>query len=554
MKDLFRSFVLLFACCPSILCAQEKTASPPVWSQPPRLIVGVVIDQMRTDLIYRYWSNFGNDGFKRLISEGAFARNAHFDYAPTYTGPGHASIYTGTTPAYHGIVGNDMFLRATGGGLYCAGDPQMAGVGCEGPAGQRSPVNLLSTTIADELERRTARRSRTIGIALKDRGAILPIGRTGDAAYWFDGAKGHFVTSNWYMETLPAWLTKFNGEDRALKYLQNTWDLSLPRERYLQVLPDDNPYEVPLPGATTATLPQDLAAISGGNVGLITQTPWGNKITTDVALAAITGEGLGADEITDLLALSYSSTDILGHRVGLRALELEDMYIRLDREIARLLNELDSVVGKDRYMLFLTADHAAVDVPAYLKDLRGSAGYFDQGAMRTKVEAALVQKFGEGNWITTIINEQVFINENLVREKNIEPRKIQQVVVDLLLSDPQISHAIGAADLTSNVYPEGALRSLQRGFMPQRSGDVCFALRPGLLEVSELPPGKGTSHGSVWNYDTHVPIIFFGHGVKKADVTRRISITDIAPTVAIITGMIMPDACIGNPIEEFIRR
>lgn len=534
--------------------SQESTASqPPIWSTPPRLIVGVVVDQMRTDLIYRYWNNFGNDGFKRSIIDGAFARNAHFDYAPTFTGPGHASIYTGTTPAYHGIVSNDMFIRATGGGLYCAEDEQMSGVGCEGPSGQRSPVNLLSSTIADELERRTARHARTIGVAIKDRGAILPIGRTGDAAFWYDPASGDFVTSTWYRDALPDWLKEFNARELPEKYLNNKWDLILPRERYTQVLPDDNPYEIAVPGATKAVLPLDLAAISTDNPSLLANTPWGNTLTTDVALAALAGEALGADEVPDLLAISYSSTDMLGHRVGPRALELEDMYIRLDAEIARLLKALDEQVGKDRYLFFLTADHGTVDVPGYLKDLRASAGYYDQGKLRERLEPELIKHFGEGKWVDAIVNEQVFLNWRTINEKKVDASDVQRVIVNVLLQEPEISHAIGAVHLVSNTYTDRVLGNLQRGFMPQRSGDVIFALRPGMLDLSEMPEGKGTSHRSVWNYDTHVPVIFFGYGVRSADVTRRISITDIAPTIAIITGMTMPDACIGEPIEEFIR-
>ncbi|MBP7451046.1 MAG: alkaline phosphatase family protein, partial [Flavobacteriales bacterium] len=297
-------------------CAQHARAQqPPTWQVPPKLVVGIVVDQMRADYIYRYWDNFGDGGFKRLVNDGAFLRDAHFDYAPTYTAPGHASIYTGTSPALHGIVGNDLFDRKLGRDRYCAEDTTRKTVGMAGGVGQRSPINLLATTLADELERRTERRSRTIGIALKDRSAIFPIGRTGDAAYWFGGGPdGAFVTSTWYTNELPAWLQRFNAERPAVKHLANTWDLLLPRERYHEVLPDDNPYEMPLAGTLTPTLPVDLKALytSSGSTGIITYTPWGNTLTTDLALAAMEGEDLGMDGITDLLAMSYSSPDILG--------------------------------------------------------------------------------------------------------------------------------------------------------------------------------------------------------------------------------------------------
>jgi predicted AlkP superfamily pyrophosphatase or phosphodiesterase len=360
-------------------------AQPPSWQAPPKLVVGIVVDQMRVDYIYRYWNNFGEGGFKRLINEGAFLRNAHYTYVPTVTGPGHASIYTGSVPAYHGIVANDRYDRASGTTIYCVKDSTVQGVGS--PAAQSSPSQLLATTLADEIERRTDRQGKTIGVALKDRSSVLPIGRTGDAAYWF--VNGSFVSSTWYMKELPKWVNDFNAQQLTQQYLAQKWEPILPIEKYHQVLPDANPYEQNLTTGASNAFPYDLAALSKGpaGLGLITATPWGNTLTTDMALAALEGEQLGKDKITDLLAISYSSTDILGHKMGPRAMEVEDMYIRLDREIARLLTELNKSVGPGQFTLFLTADHGAVDVPAYLKDLKGSAGYVDVRDSRLEEEA-----------------------------------------------------------------------------------------------------------------------------------------------------------------------
>jgi predicted AlkP superfamily pyrophosphatase or phosphodiesterase len=535
-----------------MLPAQTST-----WQAPPKLVVGIVVDQMRTDYLYRYWDNFGEGGFKRMVREGAFLRDAHFDYAPTHTGPGHASIYTGTTPAHHGIVANDMFVRSTGKGLYCVQDDSMTGVGGSGYKGQRSPYNLLSTTIADELERRTDRRSKTIGIAMKDRGAILPMGRTGDAAYWFfEGAEGHFATSSWYMSELPRWVQEFNDQGLAAKYLGTTWDLLLPRERYHQVLPDDNPYEEPLMGATTATLPQDLDALfeaGARNTALLRWVPGSNTITTDFALAALKAEQLGMDAITDLLAVSYGAPDELGHNMGPRALELEDMYLRLDRELERFFNALDEQVGKGLYTVFLTADHAAVDVPEYLKDRKASAGYVDMQALVTLVEATLSDRYGEGKWVRKRIKEQLFLNDSLIAVRKLDPAVLQRVAADALLTDPNIAEALTAADLVRFAYPDGIRNKVQRGFMPMRSGDVCFVLRPSYLASWPGMVKQGTEHGSPWNYDTHVPILFFGQGVAKGEVLRHISITDIAPTIAMLVGMTVPDASSGEVVPEVIR-
>lgn len=540
-----------------LLPVQAQRPEGPAWATPPRLVVGIVVDQMRVDYIYRYWDNFGQGGFRRLVNEGSFQRDVHYDYAPTHTGPGHASIYTGTTPMHHGIVANDMFVRATGGGLYCVQDDQAAGVGGTGIKGQRSPANLLATTLADELERRTDGRSKTIGVAMKDRSAILPVGRTGDAAYWFfEDAEGRFATSTWYMSALPQWLNAFNARKLALQYLGERWEPLLPLERYHQALPDDNPYEEPLIGDATPTLPLDVPALFAKgekNTALIRWVPRSNTLVTDLALAAMKGEGMGADTITDLLAVSYGAPDEVGHELGPRALEVEDMYLRLDRELERLLKALDEQVGQGAYTVFLTADHAAADVPAYLKDLKGSAGYVDMQGLVASVNAALAQRFGPGTWVRKRIKEQLFLSDSLITANKLDRELVQREAVAALLQLPGIADAITATDLMRIPYPTGIRNAVQRGFMPQRSGDVCFVLRPGFLPSWPGMSLKGTDHGSPWNYDTQVPVLFFGHGVVPGEVLRRTSICDIVPTVSAIVGMSLPNAASGEVVTEVLR-
>lgn len=548
------SAAIVFTLAGVIGCSAQQPV--PTWQDPPRLVVGIVVDQMRADMVQRYWSNYGEGGFRRLVREGAYLRNTHYNYAPTYTAPGHASIYTGTTPAYHGIVGNDLYDRRAGTEGYCATDANVKGVGCADAAGARSPFRLLATTLADELERRTERRSITVGISLKDRGAIMPIGRTGDAAYWFTGGvEGAFATSTWYRTELPAWLQRFNAEGRAAKYLDRTWDLLLPRERYHEVLPDDNPYEIPLSGAATATLPQDLAALhkTAGSTGILAYTPWGNTIVTDMALAAMEGEGMGADAAPDLLAISYSAPDILGHRVGPRALELEDMYVRLDRELERLFKALDAQVGKDRYVVVLTADHAAADVPAYAKDLKGSAGYVPTNEVRAELEAALVGRYGAGPWVRHVLNEQVWLNDSLIAQRGLDPVPMQDLVARTLLQRADIAFAYTADQLQRTVLPTGPGQAVQLGYQASRSGDVAFVMLPGYFERMGEGPGRGTTHGSIWNYDTHVPLLFMGQGVRPGEVVRRTHITDIAPTLSMLLGTALPDAAIGEPVPEVLR-
>ncbi len=522
--------------------ATAANAQP--WTGPPRLVVGVVVDQMRTDYIYRYWNNFGEEGFKRLVREGSFQREAHYDHVPTYTAPGHASIYTGTTPAHHGIVANHPYRRELGKTWYIARDTTVQGVGTTSDRGQRSPSQLLASTLADELELRTAKRSRTIGVALKDRSAIMPMGRMGDAAYWYVGGKeGRFVTSTWYRGQLPDWLQRFNEQELPAKYLDRTWATLLPIDRYQSFGPDDNPYELPLADRVKPTLPLDLGALraAGEDLDLLVYTPWGNTITTDLAIAAIEGEDLGADDVTDLLAISYSSPDELGHLMGPRALEVEDMYLRLDGELARLLHYLDRKIGTGKYTLFLTADHGGADVPALLKDAGASAGYT---AMRDL--AQWLDDHGFAGQVEKVRPGQIYLRPEAHDGAADE-------VAHVLSYHPGVSTALSAHSLLRMEELRGEARAMARGFMPTRCGDVAYTLRPGYMEEEYGSGGKGTSHGSPWNYDTHVPVFFFGKGVVPGEVLRRTSIVDVAPTVAALVGMARPNACIGEVVHEVVR-
>jgi predicted AlkP superfamily pyrophosphatase or phosphodiesterase len=531
--------VLFASLLPAFLGAQ------PAWQHPPKLVVGIVVDQMRLDFLYRYWDNYGDGGFRRLVGEGSFQRDAHYNYVPTQTAPGHTSIYTGTTPARHGIIANYPYDRTRRRSYYIALDTTVAPVGTSSSSARRSPVNLLASTLADELELRTGRRSRTVGVALKDRSAIMPIGRTGDEAYWFVGGKeGNFVTSSWYRNALPEWLQAFNAKRLPAAYLDRTWSLALPRGRYHSPLPDQNPYEENWAEGLPATLPLDLRKISGdgNNLDAVKHTPWGNTLTTDLALAAIDGDSLGMDDVPDLLAVSYSSTDELQHAMGPRALEVEDTYIRLDGDIARLLKHLDEKIGAGNYTVFLTADHGGGDVPAYLRDLKGSAGY----TYMSDIRADLVKQ-GLGAVVDTIRNDQVFLRKDA-------PEGSAEAVARALNEDPSIAYAASADQLLEGTNGSDLARAMAKGLMRQRSGDVLFALRPGFFRGHKGWKEQGADHGTAWNYDTQVPVIFFGKGVVHGEVLRRTWITDLAPTVCAILGMSLPNAADGEVVPEVLAR
>ena len=535
----------------ALLCTAVR-AQQPSWQHPPKLVVGVVVDQMRVDYIYRYWDNFGDGGFKRLVRQGAFLRDAHYTYVPTITGPGHASIFTGSIPAFHGIVANDRYDRAARSTIYCVLDTSVRGVGSDM---RRSPSQLLATTLADEIEHRTDRKGKTIGVSLKDRSSILSLGRTGDAAYWFAGATGLFCSSTWYMTSLPKWVDEFNARGLAGRYLDQTWTPYLPIERYHQAMPDSNKYEEPLVTGTRPGFPFPLRdwRAKGAGLDLILGTPWGNTLTTDMALAAMEGEALGKDGITDLLAISYSSTDELGHNVGPRAVELEDMYIRLDVEIQRLLTELDGRVGIGEYTLFLTADHGAVDVPQYLSDLKGSAGYVSTRKVKGLINAALASSGAGADSVLYMRRGEIFFSDRkgvpLDAECLTRSRSIAQQV---LMAEPSVLLVMpNSPDAVYGDRIDMISIAVRNGHSAQRSGDLQYVLKPGFLEA---PPGDtdGTEHSVGWNYDTHVPVLFFGQGIAHVEVLRRTAVADIVPTITMIVGCALPDAAVGVPVPEVI--
>jgi predicted AlkP superfamily pyrophosphatase or phosphodiesterase len=393
--------------------------------QKPKLVVGIVIDQMRYDYLDRYWNKFGNDGFKKIINNGFNCKNTHYNYMPTYTGPGHASIYTGTTPENHGIIANDWYNKRDKKMMYCAEDTTVKTIGSTSKDGLMSPKNMITTTITDQLKLNTNFKGKVIGISLKDRGAILPAGHKADAAYWFEGKNtGKWISSSYYFNELPKWVQEVNKKNSANTYLSKPWNTLLPIAEYTASIADNNPYEGVFEGEKTPTFPHNLPALrdSNENYSLIKNTPFGNNITTEMALAAIIGEKLGEDEITDFLALSYSSPDYIGHQFGPMSVEVEDNYLRLDQDIAQLLTYLESKFGKDEVLIFITADHGAVDVPQFLIDNHIPAGYFDKKKMATDLKAFCITKWNV-DLIENISNGNVFLTTKSLPKTTSTPRK-----------------------------------------------------------------------------------------------------------------------------------
>ncbi len=554
-----RFLKLLFSGLPILLFSAVVQAQ-----SPPRLVIGITVDQMRYDYLYRYWNDYGEGGFKRLLQQGHVAHDAHYQFAPTFTGPGHASIFTGTGPAHHGIVGNDWYSRAEKRSVYCAEDPSAKTVGSESVDGMMSPRRLTATTLADQLELATNRRSKTIGIALKDRGAVLPVGTLADGAYWYDKNNGLFITSDFYRKELPAWVRAFNQKQWPDQLLEKGWQLLLPEERYDESLPDDKPFERPFLNTEKAVFPYDLNAISKtkrfgmgeSKYGLLAGTPHGNTLTLAFAKAAIEGEEMGQDDITDLLALSFSSTDYAGHQFGPHSMEIQDVYLRLDQELAEFLQYLDEKFGMQNVLIFLTADHGAADVPGYLlpteadsakitivNTLQPPAGYYSSKDFESQLRQQLLDTFGLDP-IEFFINEQVYLTKN----HGLNEHQLEAVMRELAFGFPGVLGLVNLRNFAACQAEPSVCETLRKGYMPSRSGDFYIQLMPGW--ISQYYEKGGTTHGSPYTYDTQVPIIFFGANIPARNNYRRVWVEDIAPTVCSLLKIARPSACTGRPIQE----
>lgn len=534
MKKYFWS-VLLTA---SILQAQQK----------PKLVVGIVVDQMKAEYLYRFAADFSANGFKKLMSQGYVFSNTHYNYLPTYTAPGHASIYTGTTPAQHGIVGNEWFSRSLGKERYCTDDESVQILG-EGKAdeGKMSPKNLLATTITDELRLATNFNGKVIGMSLKDRGAILPAGHFANWAFWYSKT-GNFISSTFYGNALPEWVNKFNAEKNYMDFLSQPWTLLKPIETYNESLPDDNPYEGKLYKVDKPTFPYDLKAMYDKNdAGVIRSTPFGNDLLAMFAKRAIDAEQLGQDEVTDFLTVSFSSTDYVGHILGPRSIELQDTYLRLDLTLADLMSYLDQKVGKGNYLMFLTADHAGAENAQFLSDHKYNVAPIDP-----KDIAKGLRQFSNDTFGVDLIQEyssfNVFLDREKLKSKALNLNEVKQAFKSYLMTQPQVKRVYAEEEILAQSGADYHLDCIAKGYDITQNGDLVILDKPGYIEYGKT----GTSHGTTYSYDTHVPLIFYGWNIKPGQTSDRKVITEIAPTIAQKLGITFPNATQGQVLTEII--
>lgn len=543
-----RSLIAIFTLLSVSLAAQQENS--------PRLVVGIVVDQMCYEYLYRYADKFGDGGFKRLMQEGTNCRNANYNYIPTFTGPGHASIYTGTTPSNHGIVGNEWYDRSLKAEINCVEDSTVSTVGSISNYGKYSPINLKTNTITDQLKV-TYNSAKVVSVSIKNRGAILPGGHLSDGSYWFDYVSGGMITSSYFKKELPSWVSTFNDMQYPKNSCNEVWDTYYPIEQYTESGPDNTPYEHLLVGKTTPTFPYNLKEMTGGvpDYDLFTTTPYANTYLTDFALAAIEHEQLGTDTQADMLCVSYSTPDIAGHAFGPQAIEMEDMYIRLDLEIERFLNELEARVGKKEFVLFLTADHAVVPVPQFLIDHNLPGGYFFLGTHMTELSQFSIERFGV-DLIELETNLNIYLNHALIEEKKLSLEEVATEFANKVQGWEGVKRVFTASQLYESATDDEWMDMVRKGYHHGESGDIVFMLEPGYLPKTsdtELSR-KGTSHGSAYSYDTHVPLLWYGANVPAQEIFRNVEITDITATLTHILNLQNLGALTGQPILELLKK
>lgn len=533
----------IFLNCFFILITWISFAQPSLRIARPKLVIGLVIDQMRWDYLYRYNELYGNGGFKRLLSEGFSCENTMIPYIPTYTAPGHSCIYTGSIPAINGITGNNWIDKKTNRNIYCTDDSSVTSLGTNSDLGKMSPRKLLTTTITDELKLSNNFESKVIGIALKDRSSILPAGHTANAAYWYDDRLGNWISSSYYMNSLPLWVKQINEKAYPSSVMAKDWNTLLPITNYVASTPDKTNYESPIPGETSVSFPHRFT-IDSVKYEAFKYTPFANTYTFDMAKAAIENEHLGNNHVPDFLAVSISSTDYIGHRFGPNSIEVEDTYLRLDKNIEDFLLFLDSKLGKGNYLLFLSADHGVAHTPEYSRDHKIASGTFSEANLANELNRFIEKTYKIKNAVVIIENFQVYLNTAEL-EKNMLTQ-VKLAVIAFLKQKDFIQNAFELETVSSQTIPAKLKTTIINSYYPNRSGEIQFLPMPGYFDGEE----KGTSHGTGNPYDAHIPLIWYGWNIKAGQTNRETYMSDIAPTIAALLKIQMPSGSVGNVITE----
>ena len=521
----------------------------------PRLVIGIVVEELKYDQLEKFRDKLGENGIKRLINEGTYFKNASYEYMLTQSAPGHATIATGAEPSYHGITSDEWYVPLKNELINCTHDVNVNSVGGSFESGMHSPVNLLVSTFSDELEMSSNRKAKVFGVGIRESSAIFSAGHAANAAYWFDNTTGTWMSSTYYINSLPTWVIDFNAMKFSDTYLNGTWNLFRPAKDYVDCLPDSNGFEAGFNGINY--FPYDLKKLRSKNefnskndYSLLRETPFGNSLTTDFAIRLIKNERLGKDDVTDYLSICYSATDYIGHRFGPSSVEMGDAILRLDDDIKNLLTFLNDSIGKKNVLIYFTAAHGISEIPTVLEKNRIPSGYFQQNQALQLLRSYLNAVYGEGDWVKGYSERQIFLNRTLIEDARLSLDDVQKKVARFLVQFTGVEAAYPYSAFEANDFGNGNLKRIINNFSPQRSGDVIVTLNPGWVE-------KGTdyvtNHNSPWEYDSHVPLIWYGWTVNKSTVTRQVNMTDIAATLSTLCKVPYPNACTGEPMFELFR-
>lgn len=545
-KKLFFKFSIL--CC-FIFFSPGTEAQTRTKVERPKLVVGIAVDQMRWDYLYRYYDRYESGGFKRLLNEGFSCNNTFINYLPSYTAVGHTTIFTGSVPAIHGITGNNWIDQATGKSMYCVEDTTVQSVGSTSKNGQMSPRNLLVTTVTDELRLATNFHSKVVGVSLKDRASILPAGHAANAAFWFDDNTGNFITSTYYMNELPKWVNDFNKADNGTKLLSKNWNTLYPINTYAQSTADNVSWEGTAKGEKEPVFPHYVSEFYKKDKGELRSTPFGNTFTLDFAKAAVSGYDLGSGSYTDFLTINLASTDYVGHRFGPNSIEVEDTYLRLDKDFADFFSFLDKRLGKGNYTVFLTADHGAAHAINFMKDHNLPADFFKASEIGKSLKTFLKEHYGDENLVRNDLNYHLAVNKELIEKMKLNYDDVKRDVVQFLQTLPGVQFAVDIENIGSSPVPEPIKMMIANGYYPKRAGALIIIPPSGWFGSN----GKGTTHGS-WNpYDTHIPLVFMGWGIPHGKSSATYHMTDIAPTISALLHIQMPSGSVGKVITEVVK-
>ena len=502
----------------SILFAAVLAAAPPaIVPRKPKLVLAIAIDQFRYDYLTRYRSEY-TGGLNRLLTKGAVFTDANYEHAPTVTAVGHSTFLSGALPCVSGIVGNEWFDRASAKTVTSVSDDSVKLLGGSSEGGA-SPRRMLVSTIGDELKIASGGKSHVIGVSLKDRSAILPVGHMADGAFWVEGKTGSIVSSTYYFSELPSWVKDLNGSKPADKYAGLFW------------------VGGKLPATGDPSLYPALPA-----------TPFGNELIELIAERAIASEKLGKHDATDVLAVSFSSNDYVGHAFGPDSPEAHDTSVLTDKLLDKFFRYVEAQVGMQNALVVLTADHGVAPVPEISIQRKIGGGRMPGTIVQETVQAALEQQFGKGKWILSAGAEAIYLDRELMRQKKHPSADVERVAAEAARSVPHVARVFTREQLTEGRAMDDAIgRRVQNGFHPVRGGDLVIVLEPYWLYGA-----KGTTHGTPYNYDTHVPIIFMGAGIKPGRYNKRAAPNDIAPTLATMLDVEIPSGSSGRVLDEML--